>query len=791
MKIKRLWAGCLLLVLLLGLIPAPTALAAGGGFYDISDPKVAEAAEILQLLGVVEGTGSHTFRPGATLTRAEFCKLAIEIMDRGSQEPAQRSRTIFRDVGPTHWARGYINLATSITLSNGGSGGEEDTAGDRLIMGVGNGSFEPDRPITAGEAVAILLRILGYNNQDVGTGTYWYDGYMSLAHSKKLLDGLTLTGQDSLTRGQSALLLYNLLFTGKKGAINEDDIYLKSDLKGSVTSDQLILLSVELPETGSNTNTVLRLSDGSSYQTERTTLSSWLAGTRGKLVLDASQKVLAFLPREEDTIQQVSVLGQVEANKLPLAGGDSLSIREDTKVWKSGEDVFDLYKNVWLDLYTGTPLTLCYGGDGKLAYIFMPSSSGVSDTVMVARSKPNGVNPFGALIGGDTGYQIYKNGVPATVNDICQYDVATYDRGAKILNVSDLRLTGRYENVSPNPTAPSRITILGVELKVLPGAADALSAFRPGQDVTLLLTSRGEVASAIDPSVLRTTVVGVVSEIGDTVKVTPLSTFYDAEGKEVVFTGRYSQGAAVAEKLSGQLVRVSSSQAGVLNVSRFGSTNNNSALYVSTRTLGSTKLSETVTMFERVGSSTPRPITFEQITRDVIPAHQILYVSRDSANKVNFIVFDDVTGDQYTYGFAESTSMAGGTKAVVRVINDNGGGGLGPLTCSTSFPYHAPIGLVASVDRLDGHQKAAGTVSLTAVQNVSRLSFDMDAKTVTIGTMVFPISEEVRSYNRATGYWYDSGLDGLEEARAYAQTLTVYYDKTPDQGGKIRLVAVG
>ena len=251
MKIKRLWAGCLLLILLLGLIPVPVAQAADSGFRDISDPEIAEAAEVLRLLGVIEGTGGGNFRPNVTLTRAAFCKLAIEIMDRGSEEPAQRSRTIFRDVGPNHWARGYINLATSITLSNSGSGGGESTTaqGDRLIMGVGNGNFEPDRAITAGEAVAILLRILGYNNSDVGTGSYWYDGYMNLASTKDLLDGLTLTGRDTITRGQSARLLYNLLFTCKKEAADEDDIYLKSVLKGSVTDADtpLTILAVEPP----------------------------------------------------------------------------------------------------------------------------------------------------------------------------------------------------------------------------------------------------------------------------------------------------------------------------------------------------------------------------------------------------------------------------------------------------------------------------------------------------------------------------------------------------------------
>ena len=47
--------------------------------------------------------------------------MAVEILGRGDEEPAQRNRTIFTDVGPDHWARGYVNLAASITIGGGGT----------------------------------------------------------------------------------------------------------------------------------------------------------------------------------------------------------------------------------------------------------------------------------------------------------------------------------------------------------------------------------------------------------------------------------------------------------------------------------------------------------------------------------------------------------------------------------------------------------------------------------------------------------------------------------------------
>ena len=107
MRARRFLSGLLAAATLAGmLVMAPASAAGSSAFSDITDPATANAAETLRVLGVVDGTGGTAFNPGGTLTRAEFCKMAVEILGRGSEEPAQRSRTIFTDVGPEHGARG-------------------------------------------------------------------------------------------------------------------------------------------------------------------------------------------------------------------------------------------------------------------------------------------------------------------------------------------------------------------------------------------------------------------------------------------------------------------------------------------------------------------------------------------------------------------------------------------------------------------------------------------------------------------------------------------------------------
>ena len=58
--------------------------------------------------------------------------------------------------------------------------------------------------------------------------------------------------------------------------------------------------------------------------------------------------------------------------------------------------------------------------------------------------------------------------------------------------------------------------------------------------------------------------------------------------------------------------------------------------------------------------------------------------------------------------------------------------------------------------------------------------------TVTTSNKIIPIAGNVACYNRTTKKWFAS----LDEARAYSNSLTIYYDRTPEEGGKVRLIVV-
>ncbi len=787
MKVRKWLSTLLAAALLVGMMILPPASAAGNSaFTDITDPAQANAAEMLRLLGVVNGTGGGAFRPAGTLTRGEFCKMTVEIMGRGDEEPAQRSRTIFTDVGSTHWARGYINLAASITVGgSSGSGGEGAAAGTRLIMGVGDGSFQPDRVITCGEAVTILMRVLGYGDGDVAGGLNWYDGYMGLASSAGLLDKLNLTGASTISRGQAAILFYNLLFAKTKGS---DSLYLTG--LGCKVEDGGILLDVNATLAGSNT--AVKTSTGT-YKTDRTGMDESMEGMQGDVVLDKNDKLLAFQPKENITSRAVNV-AEWAYNQVRLTGGETLELDPQSDVYQDGEK--KTYEQLWQDLKPGTPATFYYTAEGKVDYVFLRSAS-ASDTAMVARSKPSG-NPFTALAGGESNYQIYKNGMPATVNDIRQYDVATYDSGAKVMNISDLRLTGMYENVYPNTDTPATIWVMGVKLQVLPCATEDLRNFKIGDTLTVLLTSDGKVAGAVTTAAAKSNAVGYVESIDEEGKAT-VQLLNSVLGK---VEGQTSYRKDSATKMMGELVTVSSYKLGQITLTRLTGGSSGSVtgkLDVVGRTLGGTALADNVAVYEKVGTSKLQPIKYSQITCTSVPASKILYAGKDYAGRYNVLVLDDVTGDLYTYGFMSKGSMETSSSmgpivnsTVIVTTTGEGEGTKLELVGGVDVPRDAVGGIVASLNTLEGKNKVADHVFLKELDGVRRSAFDMKAKTVTTTDMVLPISDNVVCYNKTTKQWFtdEDPMTNLNQARAFSDNMTLYYDRAPEDGGKVRMVVV-
>ena len=386
----------LISLLLIAAVVFSMAVPAGAAFSDISDTTTQKEVAVLQMMGVINGTSDTTFSPGGTLTRAQFCKMAVTLMGRADEEPLYRNRTIFPDVKSSHWARGYINLAVNIDV--GGTTGEDGqtTGGTKLIRGMGDGTFRPDRAITYAEAVTILLRMLGYTDLDAGMN--WPKGYLDLGGQVGLTKGMALSANQSLTRAQAAHLFCTMLTTPQKGGS------LYYNVLGSAQQDVVLMNSNAKAEDG--TTGAMGTSAGV-FKTVSGVVPAELVGTRGVLVTDESGRAAAFVPTGS---HKTITVGTVQAAWVTDRAGTRYDIPAEAPAYTTTEKT--TFDKLWMDLKGGSQLTLFYSDAGKVEGVYLRTAA--ADSAMVAREVSSG-NPFAALLNGASNYTIYRDGNPASV----------------------------------------------------------------------------------------------------------------------------------------------------------------------------------------------------------------------------------------------------------------------------------------------------------------------------------------------------------------------------------------
>ena len=148
----------------------------------------------------VSGYSDGTFRPQATATRAEvasmMCALLQESFKNHDSDPG------FRDISG-HWGENQIRTIAKLDL----------------VSGYSDGTFRPDRPITRGEAAAILTKLFddSADQQDVNFTDikgHWSEPYVKKAVRLGLAAGYddgTFRPDANITRAQLVTMIYAAL----------------------------------------------------------------------------------------------------------------------------------------------------------------------------------------------------------------------------------------------------------------------------------------------------------------------------------------------------------------------------------------------------------------------------------------------------------------------------------------------------------------------------------------------------------------------------------------------------
>lgn len=665
---KRVFS--LLLALVLTLSAAAIPASAAESFSDVTDKKTAQNVEVLRLLGVIEGNGAGQFNPSGLLTRAEFCKMVVVLMGKGSDAMRYKTVTIFPDVRATHWAAGYINLAVR-------------QSEPKLLAGLPDGTFQPDSYITYGQAVTILMRVLGFADKD--SGGIWPDGYINLAKSTGVSAGVNLTGSANITRAQAAQLFVNVLSTGKDGKGYTPAGCTKGDKEVTLVSmngDKLRISGEKDPKT-----------------LVRPSSSSALNGLKGYLLTNSDGKVMTFVPKTSSTT------GAAVSNAAVILPADK-------------------------------------------------STSGIS-----------------ALTDGRTDYTVYRNGVLSSVSALRKNDVVTYDAVSNTVYACDTRVTVYYESCEPSPSAPVSIKVLGgTSFDVLPTAQQSLSKFKPGKTMTLLLTSDGAVAGAVENDYsARGNAIGIVS--GSKVQLLCGSTTIDLS----------LTGMTVDSKLDGKLVSISSSSK--TSVGLYAKTGGVSGdLNVREGTLGSKKLASGVMLFDDGVLK-----NLSDLTDVSVPQSRISYARTNGSGEVDLIALSSTSGELYGRVSVyteitpavkdESGNVTVPAETTTKISVDVNGTTYGPYTSG----YGVRSGDFVAFKVNSGKTGFSQMLTLDKLGEVSASAW-IGKTAVNYGGRTYTVPSDVLCWNRDGGSWLDGGV---EAALAYGGTMSLYV-----RDGVVRVIEV-
>ncbi|MCC8169215.1 MAG: S-layer homology domain-containing protein, partial [Oscillospiraceae bacterium] len=139
--------------------------------------------------GIISGYEDNTFKGENEITRAEFSKMICKAFSI-----TEGSGKTFPDVPQDLWVAEYIDA-----LSSKG-----------IINGYEDGTFKPDNNILVKEAVKMVVCAKNFGEQAEKFGGY-PDGYFMIASNYKYLKDIDLVSNDSLTREQCAVILYNAM----------------------------------------------------------------------------------------------------------------------------------------------------------------------------------------------------------------------------------------------------------------------------------------------------------------------------------------------------------------------------------------------------------------------------------------------------------------------------------------------------------------------------------------------------------------------------------------------------
>lgn len=190
----------------------------------------ASVQQCIQALGIMNGDKNGNLNLSADVTRAQFATMMIAASEYKDTVSSTASSSPFKDVRYTYWGASYIQQAV--------------VAG--WLSGYSDGTFRPNNALTLEEAVAPVLKMLGYSPSDF-SGTY-PDAQLTKYVSLGLNKNISKSKGEAMTRQDCMYLFYNLMQTKtKSGGYYASSLGYTVSSSGELDYSSIMLSGMEGP----------------------------------------------------------------------------------------------------------------------------------------------------------------------------------------------------------------------------------------------------------------------------------------------------------------------------------------------------------------------------------------------------------------------------------------------------------------------------------------------------------------------------------------------------------------
>jgi hypothetical protein len=416
-----------------------------------------KAGDRLLELGIIAGDASGELQLDKTLTRAEVTVLLARLNGMGhAAELLHNQPSVFSDVKTGEWYTGWINLASS----------------QGWIKGDPQGTFRPNDPVQYREAVTMIVKVLGYDDNLIGA---WPTNYLAKATTLGLVKDLAYTdAKASAVRGDIFLVASRALDEKVVYWSNSEQEYLyreSKDAAGKISTITLLENALNLVKISEVTVTSMPMID-SSLKADQVKLSHDNRAYTLKVgnPLDYyGKEVTVWLDSAEKEIVAIQVdtaAGDIYMDTVKEATGSNVTLQVADKKLDFAKDPV-IYVNGKAESASSS-LKDTYGrfvlddrGDVKYAVLFSFSGKGVvTDVEDEVATYVNANNPNRKSDKLDL--KDYKKGAYVFDQDLNEIDFDSIEEGSGLffgenakgdiayVLVNDEAVEGKLERVNDN-----------------------------------------------------------------------------------------------------------------------------------------------------------------------------------------------------------------------------------------------------------------------------------------------------------------------------------------------------